>query len=452
MYFRAGFHIQATHDAGADHTLTQLRDTTLRTLAVTLIEGSEEWGDGPAGSFWELVVERPTLDSTGDTVRLEIRAHKTPEQDARAEIVTRYGRTAAPNPAPELPTFPPKLLEHLARNFRCLSGTTHIRPRARHVRENSARALVDQTLLHPDRNLPVLIVTRRPDGRTPRNPNTLQTRLLGVAEVIILEGGSTHTVRKALGRATYGGAIRIVETGAQPESSYYHEPPDPRMLIRTCLSLASPDGFDAAHAAVRNQANQEQAACLTEDRPAQNATSERAQTPPFPSERLQPPSAPLQLAQTGTDAVTLLNHAVNICRDPLRRYAISRMRSAYGKRIGEKILTLRNRRIRNVKAIRAQPENAIDINDLPDIVSTFDEAFRMDPKDRSELARILREVKQTRNLAAHPPLNGLTRSQVVDKISVLEHALRHIDQNSTADEVAQLGHLHHKAQPAQTSH
>ena len=442
MYYRTAFTIGENGGGDKTATLEALRSLTLEEMGVRLLEGTEEWGEGPDGAYWELVVERPTLDASGDTVRLEIRAHAPEEGRIRAEIVTRYGWAATAGQREELPTFPPKILETISAAMPCQAGTTTLSPRARTIRAGDARPWTEQTLRNPQRTLPLILMTRKPDGRYPRNPNTLQEHLLGAAEVAVLEGNATHTVRKALGRATYGGATRIVGTGDDPTSAYYRTAPDPRMLIRSCLDLTADDGFDQAHSAIRNGANREEGATISGFSPETDKGQERAE-----SQRDEPKDLPagygtLTLRQDGTDAVTLLNHAVNLARDPLRTYATSRLRATYGNRVGEQLAKVGRRGRRGTRALAADPENAIDVNDLPDIISTFGKDFGMSARDQAETARILREVRQTRNLAAHPPVNGLSREQTVGKITTLERALKHLGDDETASKIGALRGVH----------
>ena len=70
------------------------------------------------------------------------------------------------------------------------------------------------------------------------------------------------------------------------------------------------------------------------------------------------------------------------------------------------------------------PEKPIDTKDPPDMVNTFDQASQTTPHERTEPARTLREVNRVRDLATHPPENGVSRELTLDQPSVLERAPR----------------------------
>ena len=136
-------------------------------------------------------------------------------------------------------------------------------------------------------------------------------------------------------------------------------------------------------------------------------------------------TATIAVSENHTANVTAVNHAINLVRDPLRRYIVKRIRDHFGIDTEAKIAIATNPRFASTQHIKASPENSIDINDLPNIVSNFQQCFNHDQVQATELARMLREIKAIRNRASHPPVGGISPQECVDKILAISRMLQY---------------------------
>ena len=132
--------------------------------------------------------------------------------------------------------------------------------------------------------------------------------------------------------------------------------------------------------------------------------------------------------------VTALNHAINLCRDPLRSYIIGRLRERYGGNLRDVLGRSVEFRYDRHHRAATEPAAAIDVGDFESVVMDNSACFA----DSAALARQLREVRHIRNRAAHPPPGGLAYDYTVDGLREIAKALDLINDGFARREVAAL--------------
>lgn len=121
--------------------------------------------------------------------------------------------------------------------------------------------------------------------------------------------------------------------------------------------------------------------------------------------------------------VTLLNYALNLYRDPMRRYIISNLGADDDLGLLE---ILRESVEFNASALQQtalRPEALIDVNDFHNIIADNYSYF----SDSRNLAWTLRQIRDVRNRAAHPPPGGISSEYAQDGLAHIIKALEVID-------------------------
>lgn len=110
--------------------------------------------------------------------------------------------------------------------------------------------------------------------------------------------------------------------------------------------------------------------------------------------------------------VTVLNHAINLCRNPLRNYIVRQLCAAHGQDLTQ--ILSRSVEFYDARApeIQGDPASAFDIGDFIHIVEANSEQFRQD----REFAAGLRNLRFIRNCAAHPEHGGVTDEFTLDSL------------------------------------
>ena len=138
----------------------------------------------------------------------------------------------------------------------------------------------------------------------------------------------------------------------------------------------------------------------------------------------------IRLAYPHPGNVTILNYALNLYRDPMRRYIVRNLDA----RDDESLKEILRMSVEFNTGTREKPEALIDVNDFHNIVtdnrSYFDES--------RNLAWILRQIKDVRNKAAHPPPGGITADYMQDGLTRIAEALEVIGADQELLEVRRL--------------
>lgn len=111
--------------------------------------------------------------------------------------------------------------------------------------------------------------------------------------------------------------------------------------------------------------------------------------------------------------VTLLNHAINLCRNPLRNYIVRRLRAAHGQdltQIPSRSVEFYDERTR--QRAKEEPAAAFDVSDFVHIVEANLEQFEQD----REFVAGLRNLRFVRNRAAHPDPSGVSNEFTLDNL------------------------------------
>ncbi len=138
--------------------------------------------------------------------------------------------------------------------------------------------------------------------------------------------------------------------------------------------------------------------------------------------------------------LTICQHALNIYRDPMRRYVIDGLRRDYPEDVdGQVKMSVDFTTGRTYKS--DDPESSIDVGDFEELVKSYTQCFG---DDRSHTNRIGR-IRRFRNIVAHPPVGGIEATAVQEGLRNIKDTLERIGDVEAAGEVERLGRLiHHR--------
>lgn len=149
----------------------------------------------------------------------------------------------------------------------------------------------------------------------------------------------------------------------------------------------------------------------------------------------------LQLTgDAGIDNVTVLNHAINIYRNPARQFIIRALRKRYNDveeqcKIIERTINSADDRKRLWEARNERNiQDGIDVGHFENIVMDNRACFGEKPR----LSTRMSDVRQVRNAAAHPKYNGIDSLRAKDGLNKVARALREMDNNDDSKLVERL--------------
>ena len=142
----------------------------------------------------------------------------------------------------------------------------------------------------------------------------------------------------------------------------------------------------------------------------------------------------------GIDNITILNHAINIYRNPARRYIIRALRKFCNDDnelcgVIERTMKDDNDRRRLREAIdNDRPQDGIDVGHFEHIAMDARAYF----SNNTRLTTRLADVRQVRNTAAHPETNGIENIRAKDGINKVARVLKDMGNNDDSNLVEQL--------------
>lgn len=108
----------------------------------------------------------------------------------------------------------PRMLAELIDHFECYFQGQRLTTTVTSISEENAGAFAPGTLYDPSRRLPIVVVSELSDGVTLVDSQELQSRLLGLAQVVTYGAEIAATINKDLGRhVCSGGAVRLYTPG-----------------------------------------------------------------------------------------------------------------------------------------------------------------------------------------------------------------------------------------------
>lgn len=499
-----------------------------------------ETGATESAGYTRVSAERNYPADPQYRVRLEVRLC-TSGGALDAEVQSRFLSTTEAAP-PELLAGPPRLLQFIASEFRCADGSEPLPRQPRYVTVDAAESFARESVLNPQRRLPILALSEGRNGIPALDPDRAQRTLLGVASVAVLSPVAATELTRYLGRwfSSSVGALQILWPGSRvdangngPRILYSRNaaagknvPELLRELQQACIANAPESDFDSAFSEARvsvilernrlletrhrilsqqsggestpdasslrrelrkkeiaeREANRKWRNALTtvarleqELAAANDAVAALSSMPNRAAgpqddrdvtrqlraenrelreerDRLRQTNARLnednqllrQERQRRNDTgayvlrldcphpgnVTILNYALNLYRDPMRRYIISNLGATDEAGLKE-ILRMS---VEFGGGAWEKPEALIDVNDFHNIVADNRSYF----EDSRNLARNLRQIKDVRNRAAHPPPGGIPDDYTQDGLARIAEALEAIGARQELLEVIRL--------------
>ena len=428
-------------------------------------------------------------------------------QSLAMQVRTRFISPRETGP-PQIPAGPPHLLSAITASNHCCADTADLTSVAKILDAEKAADFAASQIFNGHRTLPILLVSPHRNDEYQQYADSLQQRLLGLAEVICLPSRQSSDVlsdHTGYNLRCYNETARLLYPGIghnDRNSAYYPQKavaaPDfiyrvqqdalpfrrannhdlaisdarvtvvteknrqleaatavlPQPAAETEAETESPDirkqlrreqmrGNEATrkyHAALSTiqKRDQELAAALRrateaeqqlQEMPveaellAQNElllkenrrlTQQIQQAAKAASRESRQEQTALPMHDTSPQTVrnvTVLNHAINLCRNPLRNYIVRRLRAAHGQdltQILSRSVEFHDERTR--LRTKEEPAAAFDINDFSYIVEANLEQFEHD----REFVSGLRNLRFVRNTAAHPGPNGVTNDFTLD--------------------------------------
>lgn len=255
--YKANFIIDGNDDAGAGvGRLRQVVDLVMEELqaATGATAPDLEQGATTTVGYAGISAERPYPVPPGQpelSVRLEARFCAVADQDGddgdrdavAAQISTRFISADGSDP-PELLAGPPRLLREIVQRFPCRSGVSPVANAVARITAADAVAFTNAQLLNPERTLPILVITERPQGGTAIDPERALALLLGVAQVAHFDASGPQGAVAPC----YNGSVRMYWPLDIQRQGYYSWNAAAALslasLQRDCLANAPESDFD----------------------------------------------------------------------------------------------------------------------------------------------------------------------------------------------------------------
>ena len=145
----------------------------------------------------------------------------------------------------------------------------------------------------------------------------------------------------------------------------------------------------------------------------------------------------LRLGPEHLGNITIMNHALNIFRDPCRKFIVRRLRSGYGHDLTDALGKSIEFRDNQRRTVTEHPEEVFDIGDFSAIVASNWECF----DNWQSLSRKMDEVRHIRNRASHPPTEGFNKDRTQDSLRIIIEALEYLDDRESEECVAEIREL-----------
>ena len=135
--------------------------------------------------------------------------------------------------------------------------------------------------------------------------------------------------------------------------------------------------------------------------------------------------------------LTLCNHALNLYRDPMRRFIVGRLREAYRDQLKQRLMRSVDFADPNVSYREREPESAIDVRDFESLVQDNRPCFEREGLQWRQLG----DIRRFRNRVAHPPVDGLDAATVQDGLRNIREVLECVGAKDAAKDVSALVRL-----------
>lgn len=216
--------------------------------------------------FWE---RRGTEE--GGVWRLSLRLASDGEQ-VEADVEVQGPEENGTGVDPQYAATTPPFLGSIVERFECAAYGMRLRLDAVPVRLEDSRSFIDEKLLDPDRRLPILVVSGERGIDSVERANSLQRRLLGLAQVFAFSHDVAWSIAKDLPRPLrcYDGAIRLYSPGCTSTDVSQQHPywmADEAtglgdtfwpMLRDECVNRLSPRGRRRLFTTVRSQMREQE--------------------------------------------------------------------------------------------------------------------------------------------------------------------------------------------------
>ena len=157
--------------------------------ATFLVDG----GQHDVSGFRRLVLEHPQHDAEDTTWRSDFRL-ATEGEHVDVEIEIRRIHEGDESSTNGNNAVRPRVLVTLFEGFNCTSESKRLTTESKHVPRNDSVSFVNDVLTNPNRRTPAVVVVENSFGGIFMDPNRLQSRLLGLADVFTYDNETAKYV------------------------------------------------------------------------------------------------------------------------------------------------------------------------------------------------------------------------------------------------------------------
>lgn len=145
----------------------------------------------------------------------------------------------------------------------------------------------------------------------------------------------------------------------------------------------------------------------------------------------------LTLGESTAGNITVLNHALNVYREPCRKFIVQKLQANHGPDLTDVLSKSIEFRENQRSNAAERPEAAFDIGDFSAIIAANWDCF----EDWTLLRRRMDDVRHIRNRAAHPPPEGFNESWTQDSLRTIAETLAALDDKHSEGCVSKIWEL-----------
>lgn len=135
--------------------------------------------------------------------------------------------------------------------------------------------------------------------------------------------------------------------------------------------------------------------------------------------------------------ITTLNHALNVYREPCRKFIVQKLQASHGRDLTDVLSKSIEFRENQRSNAAERPEAAFDIGDFSAIIAANWDCF----EDWTLLRRRMDDVRHIRNRAAHPPPEGFDENWTQDSLRTIVETLKSLGDKQSEECVSEIWEL-----------
>ncbi len=177
-------------------------------------------GQHDTSGFGRLVLQHPDDGNEAITWRSDFRL-ATEGKDVEVEVEVRRIDEADESLSNRSNASRPRVLKTLFEEFQCSADSKRLTTESERVSEQDSFSFVHDILINPTRRIPVVVIVENYYGGIFMDPNRLQSRLLGLANVFTYDNGTARSVNREISDrlGCWDGTVRVYRPGCSLDDS-----------------------------------------------------------------------------------------------------------------------------------------------------------------------------------------------------------------------------------------